>query len=838
MTFLHPLLLGGLVLVGLPVLIHLIMRQKPKRLPFPAFRFLLQKHRTNQTRLRLRHLLLLLLRMAIIAALCLALVRPSVTGGVLLPGGDSPVNAVLVIDTSASMEYTLAGKSRLDEAKRRAGELLDELPDGSKIAILDSAEVNGEWERSPSSARDRIASLRLRHANAALPRQIEQAYRLLTELDRGVDNPTEALPKVLYVFSDRTYGCWDEQAAKGLTQPPGINAVFVDVGVDEPADLAIVEVKPEPLTLRPGDTVKIAVTVQATGADYDTEIVCAFDGEAHGQRLPLKLQAGRTQTVTFERAAAGRARAGEAQQGLAEGLHQVEVRLANGDAMPFDNTGFATFRVLEGRPVLVLTDDREAADNWADLLADTFRPRVHLLAEASTLPLENYAVVCLFNVARPDAALWDRLWKYVSGGHGLMVVLGGDKGGPDPAAYSSPQALQVLPARPEKVLKITDDKERFWAEFQGDSQRLSRHSLLEPFRRWKGGDVDFFKEEGKPRVSQFWKVAPLDGQSDVLTHYTDRDGSPALLERVIDRGRVILFTTALKPRREADANPDSWNSYFALSSFGFVLSNLTVSYLAGDATEPTLNYVTGQTVPIALPDKFSPTYVLAGPGILGQDATLTRQPEQHELRIAQATSPGNFVMLAVDDNHAKRVAAFSMNPRPDEYRLDRVPVEQIEALLGPESVLPVGRNASLRDRLQERWAPPLELTPWLLIALLLSLAVESLLANRFYRRPAGEAEEPAVGLEAARICDPRLNRRWRHERRHDVQHRSHLPLVAWGVRPAGAGDRGTPADRADCLDLSRRAWGLRPPGVGRAGVAPRSAPARLSGGAATRAGVP
>jgi hypothetical protein len=59
MSFVYPLLLGGLVLAGILILIHLIMQQKPKRLPFPAFRFLLQKHRTNQRKLRLRHLLLL-----------------------------------------------------------------------------------------------------------------------------------------------------------------------------------------------------------------------------------------------------------------------------------------------------------------------------------------------------------------------------------------------------------------------------------------------------------------------------------------------------------------------------------------------------------------------------------------------------------------------------------------------------------------------------------------------------------------------------------------------------------------------------------------------------------
>ena len=76
MSFVHPLLLGGLLLVGIPVLIHLIMRQKPKHLLFPAFRFLVRQHRTNQRRLRLRHLLLLALRVLLIAAVCLALAQP------------------------------------------------------------------------------------------------------------------------------------------------------------------------------------------------------------------------------------------------------------------------------------------------------------------------------------------------------------------------------------------------------------------------------------------------------------------------------------------------------------------------------------------------------------------------------------------------------------------------------------------------------------------------------------------------------------------------------------------------------------------------------------------
>src|SRR5713226_1284732 len=138
MTFIYPVLLGGLVLIGVPILLHLIMRQKPKHLLFPAFRFLLQRHRTNQRKIRLRHLLLLILRLMLIAAICLALARPKIFSERLNLGSDRPVAAVLVFDTSYSMQYMSGRRSRLDEAKERGRELLQTLPEGSRVAVLDS----------------------------------------------------------------------------------------------------------------------------------------------------------------------------------------------------------------------------------------------------------------------------------------------------------------------------------------------------------------------------------------------------------------------------------------------------------------------------------------------------------------------------------------------------------------------------------------------------------------------------------------------------------------------------------------------------------------------------
>src|SRR3954454_7966445 len=183
MSFVHGYLLTGLLLAGLPVLVHLVMRQKPRQLPFPAFRFLRQRHLVNRRRLRLQHLLLMALRMLLIAGLCLALARPRVFSGRASVGAERPVAAVLVFDTSPSMEYTVAGRTRLEEDRQRARELLDEMAEGSLLAVLDTADdVGAEWAPSRELVAGRVEALRVRPANAPLGRALDAACRLLEQL--------------------------------------------------------------------------------------------------------------------------------------------------------------------------------------------------------------------------------------------------------------------------------------------------------------------------------------------------------------------------------------------------------------------------------------------------------------------------------------------------------------------------------------------------------------------------------------------------------------------------------------------------------------------------------
>jgi hypothetical protein len=733
MTFIFPILLGGLVLVGIPILLHLIMRQKPKHLLFPAFRFLLQRHQTNQRKIRLRHLLLLALRLLIIVAICLALARPKIFSERLNLGSDRPVAAVLVFDTSYSMQYSSGGETRLDAARRRAQELLDELPEGSKVAVLDTGELGGEWLPGLSLAKDRIGGLRLRPANGPVTSRLAEAYRLLADLDQGADIGEEPLPRFLYVLSDRTQESWERSRVKDLQQLRDrlgieVHSTFVDVGVDEPADLALVGLELPRQVVSPGDKVVLRATVRATGTDLDTEVLCRIDGEKIAERKQVVLAAGQSQVISFERS------------GLAVGPHQAEITLRNTDALPFNNSLFATFEIRGGRRVLTLVDEPGDAAFWklALELPKNFQCEVRRVSDTSDLSPEelsqHYQAICLLNVARPTNDLWQKLRSYVTAGGGLAVIPGGEE--LVKAAYNDNQAAQtLLPGQLVKIVKAETEAGVSWKE------TTYRHPVMAPFREW-GQNPSAALDRLRPAAARYWEVKPVPEDASVIVAYDDPDGRPALLERHFDhkkiRGHVLLFTTALDNShldRRDKRHP--WNDYIT-SWFYMALANNTVGYLAGNAEEANYQFLSGQQIPVQLPAtaRFS-TCTLKGPGLSATEAIVPRPEKQSELTITQAVTPGNYTLVGDD---GKWTSHFSVNLPPEESQLTRIPPGAIEELFGPGAVLPVGQGSSLREALQGRWKQPLELFPWLMILLLLVLAVENLLANRFYRRQAIDEE--------------------------------------------------------------------------------------------------
>ena len=137
MQFLSPWLLCGLAALVLPIIIHLLHRQRVVQIPFSTLRFLKLVQSKTARRSRVENLLLLLLRCLVFALLALAAARPVVSPKAAnWWGGSVPRTIVLVLDNSLSMSYRAGDHTRFDDAKQQTLALLDDLRAGDEVALI------------------------------------------------------------------------------------------------------------------------------------------------------------------------------------------------------------------------------------------------------------------------------------------------------------------------------------------------------------------------------------------------------------------------------------------------------------------------------------------------------------------------------------------------------------------------------------------------------------------------------------------------------------------------------------------------------------------------------
>ena len=202
------------------------------------------------------------------------------------------------------------------------------------------------------------------------------------------------------------------------------------------------------------------------------------------------------------------------------------------------------------------------------------------------------------------------------------------------------------------------------------------------------------------------------------------------MERVLGQGRVIQFSVPLHVKALDEKTSRPWHNYFSQSSFGIVLVDRVCKYLAGDAVDPELNYFAGvPPLVVPPPPPLAGPYTLHGPELAAAETNLAFNENGEKLAVAQATVPGNYL---VKDAKDRSVAGFSVNVRPEESQLDRIPVTDFDAVWA--------RTRSCRrtrKNLERRSARALGAAPG---ADALAhddcprfLVIESLLANRFYR---------------------------------------------------------------------------------------------------------
>lgn len=773
MAFLNGSLLFGGLLIAAPIVLHLMMRAKPKHVLFPAVRFIKQRQESNTRQLQLRHWLLLALRCAAIAIPALALARPRVAsaalsswtavglagfafliaaaltaavvfkgtsravtwgfggtavllGGVLLffvgkaltgPGvalgsQEAPVAAVLVIDTSARMNYRHENRTRLEQAKELARWLLTQFPADSEVAVISNRSSGAVFAIDRSSASQTIDRLQASGRTTPLPELVASALGLLKKNDK--------LRKELYIFSDLTSSAWRGSSAAAVKPDDDVLTYVLDVGVERPHNARLGDLQLSSQMLAPNAELRIQVPVSALGLTGSRELELVI--EEPDPRFPV-VRDGKTEFAPATRRGVqtvdlseGKPQAAEFRiRGLEQGVHQGEVRLIGGDALPIDDVRYFTVEVQPPQEVLLVTGPGVSAEYVAEAIAPRefrqtnqarFLPEVVGQEQLAAQNLNDYRAVVLLNPAPLQSPAWEKLADYVERGGNAAFFLGHHA---TPAGFGEETARKLLGGKLARQSRTAGDV--YFAPQTYD------HPLLAEFRR-----IDANVPWNKFPIYYHWNLKDLGSDARVIAAFGNQQ--PALLENRFGRGRTLTMTTPitdpLRPRgrptwNELPTGEDAWPC--------FVLVNEIMLYLvqSGDAR---LNYLCGETA--VLPNDAGPDrYQLFTPSEQPQDVT----PRDGRLTVRFTEHPGGYRLRGQQGGPVLR--GFAVNLPADDTDLARVTPEQLHPALGERFHL--AKNQEEIDRAVGSARVGSEFYPLLMAMVALIFGLEHVLANRFYR---------------------------------------------------------------------------------------------------------
>jgi hypothetical protein len=733
MSLLHAGLAAGAGLAALPVILHLFMRQTPKHVIFPALQLVRERQRRSKKRLRVKNWLLLLARMAVLALMALALARPTLYSQVPLGDQSVPTALGLVFDTSLSMKYKDKDKTRLEEAKERAREIVSKLPDSSQVFVVDSFEP-GSTGLSPAAALKRIDELTIHPVSRPLNVAMGEVYEKVA----GVEKPA----RVVYVLTDLARSAWETgRPAEGLDKVEKIKAqkrgrmvTFVlRLTPQEIRNVSVDSAEPPQSIVTQGEAVEIRSrvrfqSIQSKERSAATRTIEFYlDGLKKNEKI-IEIPPEGEQEVTFP--APGTIKEGE--------LHRGEIVL-KGAPDPFedDDRRYFTFKVRPPMKVLVVSDRPQDDAVFVALALDpqTFlvdRNRTDEFQSRDRDALGGYSCIFLLNVARLDDRTWGSLSAYVHEGGGLVVGAGNHC---DPDDYNRDIPAQILPAQLERVVaskttigKVVD--------------------LTHPLFQKYGKDLD--TELSQVPVQRYWRLKvqdpPVEGTRTLASF---ADGAPALLERTIKgskNGRVLLWTTPLarRPHSGQVSAPDDWNE-FPVANWSFpVLMMLTVPYMSGASNEM-LNFDAGEPVSLRLePTVRYKSFSLVGPDSKAGDVQAPVSRDSLDVPLPTPL-PGQWTVKAMAEGDRPSVLGFSVNPRggphsESDFTLLEKP--DLDAIFGKDGYVFAEDAGKLKDaEATARYG--FEAFPFLMFLILIVVTIESILANTFYKEAPRAAPPPA-----------------------------------------------------------------------------------------------
>jgi hypothetical protein len=505
MSFLTPLFLVGLAGLAIPVILHLIQKERKNVVQFPSLMFLRRIPYQSVRRRRIRHWLLLFMRLAALALIVLAFARPFLRNTEITAGASGAREVVILLDRSYSMGYGDKWAKAVAAAERAINTLTP--ADRASIVLFSS---NTEVALRSAADRGRL----LAAVSGLKPGAGATRYGPALKLAGSILSESALPRREAILISDFQRSGW--QGGEGVRLPDGAVLVPDQITDSGKANLAIAPVSLQQSEFQ--NQQRIAVT---TGAVNHTDVAVS------NVEIALEIGGRAIQSRRVNVAARGSASATFDPVTVADRNVRATVRLAD-DALASDNV--FNFVVSPENPVDVIIAERSGSARNTSLylaraVAVSEAPRIEAkVRQADSLSSEDLATasVVILNDAPIAQTTAERLQAFVQGGGGLFIVAG------ERATW--PSVADILPGVPGPAV----DRSR------GAAARLGAleygHPLFEVFRGPRTGDF------ASARFYGYRSVTP-GPNSSTLARFDD--GQAALLERRVGTGRVLMWTSTL-----------------------------------------------------------------------------------------------------------------------------------------------------------------------------------------------------------------------------------------------------------------------------------------------------
>jgi len=695
-SFLAPLYLLAALAIGVPILLHMIRRAPQGKRLFSSTLFLSPDPPRMTRRSRIENWLLLLFRALAICLLAFAFARPFLRTqlNAEVPQASAFRYSVLV-DVSASLQRDGCWQ-QVQQALRQFAKKINDT-DSVSLTIFDSdiQEILSfeEWETLPPSSRQAVFLERVDQIQPGWQgTQAGQALMTVAgRLDQTQDERQKA--KTLVLLSDlQAGGGWD--ALNGFSWPKNVTLRLLPVTPTDPSNGAIqlaLDDQAHP------DRIRIRITNSADSG---------VDSYQLGWSDPVAAERGIDPTTTALSVTVPPGQSRVVPMPL-DPTDPVRSLVLVGDPSPFDNICRVAMKSVQSLRVVFFGDPAEpqGPENLRFFLNPLFPPTatrtVHIVnwSSGNAPPEPELPISWLLIGGHPDEtqSKWIREWIQ-AGNTALFVFTSPEQG---LAAYQ----LAGLPPHP--VSDATLDGYAMLGTVD-----LS-HPALQQFRDPRYSDFTKI---------HFWKHRTVSADSfpgaRILAAFDD--GAPALFEIPVGNGTLQLLTSGWN-RGESD---------FAVSSKFVPLMNGLLEQAAPATFNRSQKFV-GESLNL---EDLSPT---------GKDQ-YGKQGER-EFTIPAGTDfrfdrPGIYRFAAEKEELVSEQALIvAVNLSPEESRTEPIPLADLSAITGEMTVVttfaaaePAGSlspeqsvqlmNMQLEAR-QQWWR-------WLIVATLVALTLESLLAVR------------------------------------------------------------------------------------------------------------